>query len=100
MSNEHIDADLEYKAELLKAIGHPIRLCIVKNLLLEGNRNVTTMQDCLCVPQSTVSQHLGKLKSAGIITGKRNKNEMLYSLSNDEIKQILTVLFENSKEGN
>lgn len=100
MTHEHVDADLEYKAELLKAIGHPVRLCIVKNLLFGGTRNVGDMQDCLCIPQSTVSQHLNKLKSAGIITGIRNKNEMLYTLSNDEIKQILLALFENSKEAN
>jgi len=93
MSTNKVDAELEQKADILKAIGHPVRLCIVKNLLNGGERNVSEMQDCLCIPQSTVSQHLNKLKQAGIIRGVRNKNEIQYALINEDVKKILTILF-------
>ena len=64
---------LNEKAELLKVLAHPVRLCIVKGLLENGGCcNVTYMQNCLNAPQSTVSQHLQKLKAAGIIEGKRD----------------------------
>lgn len=53
---------LNEKAELLKVLAHPVRLCIVKGLLENGGCNVTYMQNCLNAPQSTVSQHLQKLK--------------------------------------
>ena len=53
----------EKKAELLKALAHPIRLCIVKGLI-EDKRNVNNMKDCLGASQSNVSQHLSKLKAA------------------------------------
>ncbi len=45
------------KADLLKAIGHPIRFCIVDGLL-GGEQNVATMVDCTGVPQPTVSSIL------------------------------------------
>ena len=47
-------------AELLKAIAHPVRLCIVRGLWQGGGCNVSHMQDCLGIPQSTISQHLQK----------------------------------------
>ncbi len=59
-------ADYERKAELLKILGHPVRLCIVNGLITK-ECNVTGIQDCLKLPQSTISQHLGILKAHGII---------------------------------
>ncbi|HYE08801.1 MAG TPA: metalloregulator ArsR/SmtB family transcription factor, partial [Patescibacteria group bacterium] len=46
------------KAELLKVLAHPVRLCIVRGLM-DKECNVSHMQECLELPQSTVSQHLG-----------------------------------------
>jgi DNA-binding transcriptional ArsR family regulator len=84
----------EKNSEILKAMGHPVRLCIIKGLLETQGCNVTKMQDCLDIPQSTVSQHLAKLKSAGIITGERNGLEITYRVSNEKTKEIIKVLFE------
>jgi len=81
------------KAELLKALSHPARLCIVKGLLERGNSNVTNMCHCLNMPQSTISQHISKLKNAGIIKGNRNGLEIIYSVCNEDIKKIIEVLF-------
>jgi ArsR family transcriptional regulator len=39
------------KSELLKALAHPIRLCIVKGLM-ENKSNVTNIQECLDLPRS------------------------------------------------
>lgn len=94
---------MEEKAELLKVIAHPIRLCIVRGLWKNGGCNVTHMQCCLDVPQSTVSQHLGKLRQAGVIEGERNGLEITYKLKDERVKSILACLFgeeelENNKE--
>jgi DNA-binding transcriptional ArsR family regulator len=85
----------EEKAEVLKALSHPHRLCIIKGLM-DNKCNVSKIQECLGLPQSTVSQHLAKLKAAGIIDGKRNGLEICYSVVNEEIENIVRVLF-NSK---
>lgn len=85
--------EMEQKAEILKAISHPIRLCIVRKLIeLEGS-NVTTMQNCLEAPQSTVSQHLSKLKAANIVEGERNGTEINYYIINDDVKKIIKAIF-------
>jgi len=80
------------KSELLKALAHPTRLCIVKGLM-EKESNVTTIQECLDLPQSTVSQHLSKLKAAGIIKGERKRLEISYHIINEDIRKIIKILF-------
>ncbi len=90
--------DKNYKSyeeisEILKAISHPVRLCIVAGLLDKGKCNVNHMKECLDLPQSTVSQHLQKLKSAGIISGERNGLEIYYTVKEETVKKIIEVLF-------
>lgn len=85
----------EEKAEVLKALAHPIRLCIVAGLL-ENQCNVTKMQNCLNLPQSTVSQHLGVLKAKGIIKGQRNGLEICYCVVNEDVKKIIQILLHDS----
>ncbi|RUT53185.1 bacterial regulatory, arsR family protein [Clostridium botulinum] len=79
-------------AELLKVLAHPVRICIVKGLLEKGECNVSHMQNCLDMPQSTISQHLQKLKSAGIIEGDRNGLQINYHVSNKKAEQLIKIL--------
>lgn len=80
-------------AELLKALSHPVRLCIVRGLMRKKKCNVSYMQECLDLPQSTVSQHLQKLRSAGIVATERNGLEVNYVLADPRIEQIIPILF-------
>lgn len=86
---------LEDKAEILKALGHPIRLCIVKGLIEQGENNVSYMQECLDVPQSTLSQHIAKLKSSRIIAGERKGTEIYYKVINKDAISIIEGIFNN-----
>ncbi|NLD91862.1 MAG: winged helix-turn-helix transcriptional regulator [Fibrobacter sp.] len=79
------------KAEILKALGHPIRFCIVEGLIA-GEQNVATMVNCTGVPQPTVSQHLNILKAAGIIEGVRDGTQIHYSVVNKDAQQIVKAL--------
>jgi DNA-binding transcriptional ArsR family regulator len=81
-------------AEFLKVLAHPVRLCIVKNLLEKGCCNVTNMHSCLGMPQSTISQHLQKLKSVGIIKGERNGLEIVYEVVDKRAGKIIKSLIE------
>lgn len=78
-------------AETLKAIAHPVRLCIIKGLLKKGSCNVSFMQDCLDLPQSTVSQHLQKLRALGIVETERNGLEINYSVKDEKIKHLIQL---------
>lgn len=49
------------------------------------------------MPQSTISQQLGKLRQAGIIEGERQGLEVRYSLKDDRVRRILEILFEKQE---
>ncbi|MFT4144125.1 MAG: metalloregulator ArsR/SmtB family transcription factor [Mobilitalea sp.] len=89
---EHMEQKYNETAELLKVLAHPVRLCIVNGLLGKGECNVTYMQNCLGAPQSTISQHLQKLRMAGIIEGRRNGLEINYAVCNDKVEALMKLL--------
>ncbi len=79
-------------SELLKALGHPVRLRIVAALAGSKECNVNNMVSRLNIPQSTVSQHLGILKSRGIITFRKKGVETCYFVEDERVKKILEAL--------
>ena len=89
----------EEKAELLKALAHPVRLCIVHGLM-ENQCNVNKMTACLEMPQSTVSQQLGILRNKGIIKGRRQGTEICYEVVNARVKQIVSLMLDNELDFN
>ena len=82
------------RAEFLKVLAHPVRLCIVKGLLKKGKCNVSHMQNCLDMPQSTISQHLQKLRTSGIIEGERNGLEVNYKVCDERVEKLIEILFD------
>jgi DNA-binding transcriptional ArsR family regulator len=80
-----------FEAEILKVLGHPIRLKIVAGLCTH-ECNVKHIWECLGLPQATVSQHLALLKHKGIIEGKREGVEVHYSVINPLAKKLITML--------
>ncbi|SMC47756.1 ArsR family transcriptional regulator [Papillibacter cinnamivorans DSM 12816] len=92
LEDKHVYED---KAELLKAIGHPVRLCIVQRIMEKGSSNVSGIETCIPSSQSSISQHLTRLKAAGIVRGVRVGNEIHYEICNDEIVPIIKAIFES-----
>lgn len=79
-------------SELLKALAHPQRLCIVKTLCEQDHLNVSDMQHCLGEAQATVSQHLIRLKAAKIITGKREGTNIYYSIIDERARNLVRAV--------
>jgi len=90
---EHNIKKFDEYAEVLKAMGHPARLCILNGILRTGGCNVTHIQECIELPQSTISQHIQKLRSAGIIEGTRSGTEITYTLKNQKVLDIINILY-------
>ena len=84
--------DTEKLAEIFKALSHPVRVKIVGGLIQKAECNVSKMVENLNIPQPTVSQHLNVLKSAGIIEGFRNGNQICYKVTNQTAKNIFAAL--------
>ncbi|EOO24973.1 ArsR family transcriptional regulator [Bacillus wiedmannii] len=81
----------EADVELLKIMAHPVRLQIVKELGQRKICNVTQLTELLDVPQSTVSQHLSKMRGK-ILRSERRGLEMYYHIANSKACQIVSVL--------
>ena len=85
--------NLDREAEILKVLGHPVRLKIVAGLMSQSC-NVKKIWECLELPQATVSQHLALLKNKGIIEGKRDGVEVFYQVTSVESRKIVESLME------
>lgn len=83
---------LERESEFFKALANPIRLCILKGLMEKEECNCTVMQEKLGLPQSTLSQNMNRLKTAGIVAGRREGNEIHYRIIDPKVKAILEIL--------
>jgi ArsR family transcriptional regulator len=87
-SNPH---DYEREAAIGKAFANPTRLQLVA-MLERGDRWSAELQAGLGISKANLSQHLGILKSTGIV-GTRRKGKQLYcGLSMPEVKQAMTLL--------
>ena len=71
---------LKLKAEVFKAMGHPIRLGIIE-FLQQGEMCVCDIVEHVGTEISNVSKHLSVLKKAGILTDRRDGLRIMYSLS-------------------
>ena len=86
------------KSNLLKALSHPLRLRIVRGLLHCGCRNVGCMEANTGQSQSCISQHLMRLKAAGIVTAARSGNEVYYEVSDPQTAAVIAALFGECEE--
>ena len=90
-------------ADLAKALGHPARVAILKEL---ANRNVCVcgeIVDTLPLAQSTVSQHLKELKAAGLISGTVEGVKSCYCINwaaLERLKNLLEDCFKPCSEQN
>lgn len=94
-----IDEDITVAA---KALGHPARIHIVRLLLEKQSCIGCDIVDAVGLAQSTVSEHLRILKSAGIITGEIERPRVCYSLNPDSLMPLailLNAVFERDSRG-
>jgi DNA-binding transcriptional ArsR family regulator len=86
-----VTIDYGKESELLKALGHPVRLKMVEGLL--GREcNVKKMVKALGLPQSTVSQHLGILKNRGIVQIRKDGVKTCYRVVDARIAELIKIL--------
>lgn len=82
---------MESKAKLLKMMGHELRLELL-SILSTGEYKVGQLEDKTGKVQSTVSQHLSILRTAGIVKVRREGTRSYYSIANETAKEIINVL--------
>ena len=88
--------DVARYAEMLGAMGAEPRLRIVRLLLTAhpGGMVVGDIQAELHIPNSTLSHHLEKLRMAGLVTVRRERQFLWYATNHDALREILAFLFD------
>ena len=91
------EKSLNQQAQLCQSLTHPFRLKIIK-ILKNGSKKVGEIEMETKRPQPFISQHLRVLREKGIVTCKRKKHEVYYSLADPKILEICRLIADLAKQ--
>lgn len=80
---------VERMAEVIKVLGHTYRLQIIEHLDLNGEQPVHQILAAIGGNQAALSQHLNKMRRAGIIKAVRRGKEVWYGIADEDSLTIL-----------
>ena len=79
-------------AKACKALGHPLRIRILRILVERDECIVGDIVEQMPVAQSTVSQHLKVLKEAGLVKGEVDGPRRCYCVDRTMLRQVRELL--------
>ena len=80
----------EAKAELFKAMAHPARIRSLE-ILVEGERSVSDLQPLVGIEMSHLSQQLGVLRRAGLVSTRKEGSSVLYAIKDPLLVELMAV---------
>jgi DNA-binding transcriptional ArsR family regulator len=86
-----MQAQAEEAAELLKALSNPQRLRVMC-LLIDGEKTVGEINAEVELSQSALSQHLAVLREGGLVSTRRESQNVYYSVSEGPVHRIIETL--------
>jgi DNA-binding transcriptional ArsR family regulator len=92
-----MNTKVERSAEQLGALGHPARLAILR-YVVQGTEDGTSageIQSKLDIPASTLSHHLDRLASAGLLKARREGTFIFYRAEYAQLKALTEYLWEH-----
>ena len=92
---------LERRAEQFQALGHPVRLSIIRFVVQRGLEGASAgdIQGRVDVPSSTLSHHLSKLVQAGLITSRGEGTFHFYAPDFPTLRTLTDYLWEDCCKG-
>lgn len=97
LKNIEYSRDSKELARFAKALGHPVRIEILKYLDATHSCCTSDLVDLFPFAQSTISQHLKELKDAGLIQGEIFPPKIHYCIMRDnweKAKKLFAQFFE------
>ncbi|RED13069.1 ArsR/SmtB family transcription factor [Pontivivens insulae] len=88
-----LEARADEVAARLKLMGNPARLLILCQLA-EGEQSVGALLSRLNLSQSALSQHLAKLRAAGLVATRRDGLVIHYRIADAKTLQVMQALYE------
>jgi len=82
---------LDEAAEVIRVLGHPVRLRIIQ-CLEEGECTVSELQQHLRAPQAIVSQQLARMRAAGMVACRREGSSRYYRVADERVVRMLNCL--------
>jgi DNA-binding transcriptional ArsR family regulator len=79
---------VDLAVEVFRMLADPTRIRILW-VLRDGERSVNDLSDVLAKPQSTVSQHLAKLRLARLVVPRKQGAQVFYAIANDHVRQLV-----------
>jgi len=86
------DSMRRFKAGVFQALAHPTRIAIVELLRDEREVPVSKILERLGLEQANVSQHLSVLRAKQIVVGRKEGNQVFYSLRDPIIGMVLELM--------
>ncbi|MFG1953635.1 ArsR/SmtB family transcription factor [Micromonospora sp. NPDC048830] len=83
------DSQVEAASEMLRMLADGTRLRLMW-LLVDGEHDVTALVAALGVARPAVSQHLGKLRLAGLVGVRREGRRALYRARGGHVRRLVT----------
>ncbi|WP_420574134.1 ArsR/SmtB family transcription factor [Kordia sp.] len=84
--------EVNYMAEVLKALGHPARLSIMQYLANSPSCICNDIVMELPLAQPTISRHLSELKRVGLIQGEISGKNICYCINAEKWSEALQFL--------
>lgn len=78
----------QLKAEFFKTLGHPARIRILE-ILRDGEASVSELIPQVGLEPSHLSQQLGVLRRAGVVSGRKEGASVRYSVTDPRIFDLL-----------
>ena len=88
----------EKAANIFKALAHPARLLVVDQLQ-HGEMCVCDLQKMIGSDVSTVSKHLAMLRNLNIVSVRKEKNFVYYSLNLTCLSDVMSCLNNENGQG-
>ncbi|NLF53454.1 MAG: winged helix-turn-helix transcriptional regulator [Thauera phenolivorans] len=85
---------LDAAARTFSLLATPVRLHLVA-LASEGEYDVGTLSELVGVSIATVSQHLSKLRLAGIISARREGRRQIYTVEDPHVIAMVEQILEH-----
>ncbi len=77
---------------MLKSLANAKRLLILCHLIKQKH-TVGELVDLVGLSQSALSQHLGKMRLAGLVAARKNGKLVYYQIASHEVEAILSTLY-------
>ena len=98
MSRREAEANLEARAELFKALGHPARLLIL-SLIDRKPRHGEELAAILGLNPATVSHHLTRLAEAGLLDAHKEQYYQVYTRRRDLLERRIVDIVRMPQPG-